>query len=1074
MRLERLHVDRLPGLSGSFDLQPGPGVNLLLGPNATGKSSVARAVQGLFWPASYGARGHELTARFEGGLEAARTGGPAVTWRLAGEGTPVPAVPGDHLADCYRLGAPDLLVRKAGAADTSLAREIRKRMTGGVDLDAVAGELPEVNKGSATKLGNLLTEAGRKALAVNREHAELDRRRAGLSEFAGRLAAADSAGREVAVLEKARELARARAEAATAAVACDAFEAAVARARDEDTGYFDSWSETVASRKAKIRDLVERQEETTRSRAALALPTDVDPDDLLTRLETRVRACGEAAQEAARTAEVLAAADRAFAEARSQLGDPDDLPDDDSLPGDTEFADLVGRHRAALAQGARHEALDRLAAEFAPDRLPSRTWPALLLAAGVLAVAAPAVPDLLQENLTRAALALGFALVAIGGVLLAKAQRQQALADRSAELAQADEPAPDPSGPWNLGRSLDEGGWLRDLDLLREAQRRRNDFRAAEAAAALAASELARKLASCGEIVAACGMAPPATADIAVEQMADLRRRMEKSRQLGQDLAGLLTDQEDAKRERDEAHKRLGDLLARLGLPAGTTDPARVRELVEQRPAWLAADEEHRRARASVAALASAAEVAELAEVGVAEIEGRLEEALERAGGAGQLRDEMATLRERIAAAQKGHDRAESLAEEDRRRDDLADWRDRARARAVTSALLDELRAAHDDLVTPPQLQRARDLFAGFTRRRYALKVAVAAGIPVFRTQDRESDRWLELDELSGGTRAQLLLAVRLAFLDQAEAGPALPLFLDESLTTADDERLAAIVGGLGLMARDTGRQVFYLTSNPADVGAWTAALAAAGLAAPTVLDLAEQRNLAAAATAAELAPRRDFSLPDPARHDAASYGRAVRARRFDPGEPWQAADTIHLCGGDVTLIHGLRVRGLGRAGVLATALADDQGLPAAGRGDLALEVEVLKAFNAAWRQGRPPTVTTDDINASGAVSMTMREPVLELVKKMGGRGPLIMAALRAREVKGFYTDKMDLLENHLAEAGCLDHREPLDADGLVHAVQKNVRTSPGEVRTLVLRLLSAVRPASAPSTRPSGSDPTG
>ncbi len=39
MRLHQLDIRRLPGLDDPFSLQPGPGVNLVVGPNASGKSS---------------------------------------------------------------------------------------------------------------------------------------------------------------------------------------------------------------------------------------------------------------------------------------------------------------------------------------------------------------------------------------------------------------------------------------------------------------------------------------------------------------------------------------------------------------------------------------------------------------------------------------------------------------------------------------------------------------------------------------------------------------------------------------------------------------------------------------------------------------------------------------------------------------------------------------------------------------------------------------------------------------------------------------------------------------------------
>ena len=1066
MRLEHLHVDRLPGLPDPFDLEPGPGVNLLLGPNAVGKSSVARAVRGLLWPARSDPTHQLLTARFPDGLEATRDGGRTVTWRRGGETAPAPEVPGDHLADCYRLDAPDLLVRSAGEFDRQLASELRREMTGGVDLDGLAGRLGRPDKGTATRLLKHMNAAAQVALAVGRQQAELDSQHSDIEDLEGRLGATLAARREIEALNNARDLLAARADLATADAARRVFPGSMAKVREEDASEFIAWQEQIATRKARIRELVERLELIERELTELVPPGGSDADETIPLLEVRVNGVREAAREAVRAQESLAGARRAWQEARSALAEPDALPEDDSLPDDDAFARLVTLHRATLKQAARSDALDKLAGEFNPGSLPSRAWPVLMLTAGVLFVLAPAVPGALPGGFAYGLLAAGLLLIAGGVVSLVNAQRQHALADRARRLrdhAETSAPVPEDEGdPWTLGRNLDEGGWLRDLDHLRLAARSRLEWRGAEAAAAQADSVLAGKLAACGELVGTWNLGAPNSAAAAEEQLTDLRRRRDERKRLLALQSDLRSEQAVAMRDRDDTTNRLGSLLARLGLPTSTADVMPIRDLVEKLPGWTAADTAWRQADLKVAALADNQDRPDLAELSPAEVNDRLDATKELAASAPDLQDELSTLRERVRVARAGHARASALAEKDRRRGDLSDWRRRAREQAVTAALLDELQREHDELVTPPQLERAIELFAVFTGHRHTLTVAATEDGPVFRTRDRQTGRWLELNELSGGTRAQLLLAVRLAFLDHAETGPRPPLFLDESLTTADSERLAAVAGSLGLLARDTGRQVFYLTSNPGDVGAWQAALEEHGLPAPTVLDLAAIRGRDTAATASELTPRASTTLPDPATHDVAAYGTAVSARRFDPREDWRQTDTIHLAAGDVDLVHRLRERGLARAGLLAAALDEDVDLPRGDRDRLAAALAVLRAFIPAWRVGRPRPVEVADIDASGAVSEKMRTGVLELLAGHRGHGARFEAALRNGGVKRFQTEKMDDLAAYLEQADCLDDRATLDADALVHETQKRTRTSAGEVRVLVLRLLQAIPPSIA------------
>ena len=140
MRLTRLEVKSLPGLPDGFTLEPGPGVNLVIGPNASGKSSLARAVRSLLWPDSLpGASRYRLALHMDeadGVLVARRPIDGAVTWTRDGADATPPRVPADHLRDRYELGLLELAGRDGGV--DGFAAEVRLQMAGGFDLD-IAG-----------------------------------------------------------------------------------------------------------------------------------------------------------------------------------------------------------------------------------------------------------------------------------------------------------------------------------------------------------------------------------------------------------------------------------------------------------------------------------------------------------------------------------------------------------------------------------------------------------------------------------------------------------------------------------------------------------------------------------------------------------------------------------------------------------------------------------------------------------------------------------------------------------------------------------------------------------------------
>ena len=78
------------------------------------------------------------------------------------------------------------------------------------------------------------------------------------------------------------------------------------------------------------------------------------------------------------------------------------------------------------------------------------------------------------------------------------------------------------------------------------------------------------------------------------------------------------------------------------------------------------------------------------------------------------------------------------------------------------------------------------------------LELTCAAPPPAASTRrDADSESLPLSSELSDGTRIQLLLACRLAYLEEAEGDTKTPLFLDEVLSTTDPERFTAVAGAV-------------------------------------------------------------------------------------------------------------------------------------------------------------------------------------------------------------------------------------------------------------------------------------
>ena len=157
MRLRRIAIRRLPGIPRpGFELDGfGDGINIVVGPNASGKTSIPRAVRAALYGGELARESVDVEAVFalgdrgdedeadgredgngpgEGLIQAARTGG-ALIWTRDGERIEAPALPEHRFVSCYTLHIEDLL---AGDADTDadIARRLVREMAGGYDLDA--------------------------------------------------------------------------------------------------------------------------------------------------------------------------------------------------------------------------------------------------------------------------------------------------------------------------------------------------------------------------------------------------------------------------------------------------------------------------------------------------------------------------------------------------------------------------------------------------------------------------------------------------------------------------------------------------------------------------------------------------------------------------------------------------------------------------------------------------------------------------------------------------------------------------------------------------------------------------
>ena len=110
--------------------------------------------------------------------------------------------------------------------------------------------------------------------------------------------------------------------------------------------------------------------------------------------------------------------------------------------------------------------------------------------------------------------------------------------------------------------------------------------------------------------------------------------------------------------------------------------------------------------------------------------------------------------------------------------------------------------------------ERASEMFNKFTGNRYTVKFESDMKIKNGGGEE------LNMDMLSSGTKCQLLLATRLAYIEECEKDVMYPLFLDECLAECDDQTTEIIIRSLIEIASE-GRQIFYFTAKSGTKDEW-------------------------------------------------------------------------------------------------------------------------------------------------------------------------------------------------------------------------------------------------------------
>lgn len=457
-------------------------------------------------------------------------------------------------------------------------------------------------------------------------------------------------------------------------------------------------------------------------------------------------------------------------------------------------------------------------------------------------------------------------------------------------------------------------------------------------------------------------------------------------------------------------------------------DLAGLRHKSELFPAWQQLEQQRRDLGQDIGRLQNRlAQHPELIEQAQAQALRDLEALHQEATGRAELRDELnrriAETRTRHADALKRRELQHLGTELEALRERLAAELEAQMLAAAGAFLIEDVAGTHRAEHEPAVLAAADGWLDRFTRHRYRLRFEHGSFLAV----DTRSGRHHSVAELSTGTRAQLMLAVRLAWIEQLEQGSeSLPVFMDEVLTTSDADRYRAVVGSIGTLV-DSGRQLFYLTAQSDDAEAWHRWLGE-GLV-PHHIDMVEVRQgqIRQLEFTMPEASQRPNQVPDPA---GLTWPDWAREAGIGPIDPWQDAGQVqlaHLLHDQSDLAAELMRQDLERIGELERLLEnigehviDQPGLDEARVGELRRRCSAVRLILADWRLRHRRPVDEQVLTETGLLSDTFLPRVVGLAEQLGGDPVRLLRELGQGAVPRFRSEVLDQLQRWLEDRAYL------------------------------------------------------
>lgn len=1122
LRFRSIRVQRFHGLNHGVEVDLCDDVNVVFGSNASGKTTLARAIRAMLWPDQIEDQQTEVEGTFS--LNGA-------SWRVALEGRNCdylknqrpespPALPPSSHGRRYHLYLHDLLRRAEG--DQGFAELILREAQGGIDVEGAAQALGfEVPTRRKSKTARAVEELRADVHAARSEQESLREDEKRLDALREKRAAAQEASTRVTALEQALEVARARAEHEEAAAALDAFPPVLEEVRGDEHERLASLQDQVQSAERQAEEAKQQLHEAQAILEESRIPDSGLPEGRLEEIRTVTTTLQEQERNVRERREDLEGVKEEEQAAWNRLDAGVDreeaaelhVPAVQKIESHVQAVEAVQGEKQALATA------EELFANTAPDRsvealreglrqlhhwlqVPSsassegRKWRVVLLGSGVLVAG---LGILLLVIGAGVAAWLGPLLLLLGvlvvvadllgsGTATASNRRSlhaqefermdlespdawdreavERLADRLLDHLQEAAVRTEKQETWDRLRPKREEieekaeelreertrlarevgldpdvssrtlAWL--VDRLSRWQSAYDEWKGTQAALLEAEEEAASCRDRLEELLAPYDLGPVDDASDALGAVETLQSAWNEFRDAQRTLRRAEEKKDSAETTLEAATEDRATLYQQLGVEEGDEDA--LRSLIEQHKEYEEVVDTEQTAHTTLQAEKRHLRRCEgfeewMGEVPEETLRQERETAQTTADREEEYLDEIKDIEHAIEAAQDGGTLEQLQAEYREKRTELAQDREQDYDRAVGAVVADLVQEETRDRGLPPVFHRARTLFAEITNDRYELQLDREQAS--FRAYDHFYDEPFSLDALSSGTKVQLLLSVRVAFVETQEQGCRVPLVLDEALANSDAQRARALIDAVRTLCHH-GRQVFYLTAQADEVQKWRERLRGDEAIEHEVIALSDldEREVAPPPNEASVPTRATPpDLPDAGETSHQALKDLLGVPHWSPRQPVKRLHLWYLIDSPPLLLDvietGTRTWGQlqfqhQRGGPTASQLSEEE------RSHIRALVRAVESWKEAWQVGRGRPVDRAALEQTDAVTETFIDGVSDLAAELDGDAEALLQVIRARSderVSGFRSAKADDLETYLRENGFLDPQDRLSQE---------------------------------------------